>query len=276
MGRYSRALEVRVFGAMLALFTLAPAVRAQDSSQGATQVLPAIVVSPTTIPTPVDQVASSITVITAEDIQRQHLRTVPDALRAVPGLNVVQSGGPGGQTAVFIRGTNSNHVKVFVDGIDVGDTTTPNGAYDFAHLLTGDIAQIEVLRGPQSGLYGSDAIGGVISITTKKGEGPPKVTASFEAGSFKTFNQTVRAERLAGCLQLRLQRRAFPRRLGAGDAARPARSGRGAQQRQLRQLDLLDAARRGPVRQPRGQPDRPLHRSQTRLDRRRCCQFPSK
>ncbi len=177
---------------MLALFTLAPAVRAQDSSQGATQVLPAIVVSPTTIPTPVDQVASSITVITADDIQRQHLQTVPDALRAVPGLNVVQSGGPGGQTAVFIRGTNSNHVKVFVDGIDVGDTTTPNGAYDFAHLLTGDIAQIEVLRGPQSGLYGSDAIGGVISITTKKGEGPPKVTASFEAGSFKTFNQTAR------------------------------------------------------------------------------------
>jgi vitamin B12 transporter len=153
--------------------------------------LPTIVVSPTTIPTPSEQVASSVTVITAEDIQRDQRKTVADALTPVPGLNVVQTGGPGGQTSVFIRGTNSNHVKVMIDGIDVSDPSNPNGAFDFAHLLTGDIARIEVLRGPQSGLYGSDAIGGVISITTKKGEGPPKATATLDGGSFGTFNQAA-------------------------------------------------------------------------------------
>jgi vitamin B12 transporter len=151
--------------------------------------LPQIVVSPTTIPTPTEQIASSITVITGQEFERDHISTVSDALRIVPGLNVVQTGGPGGQTSVFIRGTNSNHVKVFIDGVDVSDPSTPNGAFDFAHLLTGDVERIEILRGPQSGLYGSDAIGGVISITTKKGEGPPKVKVSIEGGSFGTFNQ---------------------------------------------------------------------------------------
>jgi vitamin B12 transporter len=163
--------------------------RAQEAAQTVT--LPVIVVSPTTVPTPVDQVASSITVITGEDLKREQIRTIPDALRTVPGLNVVQTGGPGGQTALFMRGTNSNHVKVFIDGVDIGDPSTPNGAFDYAHLLTGDVERIEILRGPQSGLYGSDAIGGVISITTKKGEGPPKVSASLEGGSFGTFNQTA-------------------------------------------------------------------------------------
>jgi hypothetical protein len=118
-------------------------------------------------------------------------RSVPDVLNTVPGLNVVQTGGPGGQTSVFMRGTNSNHTKVLVDGIDVSDPSTPNGAFDFAHLLAADIQQLEVLRGPQSGLYGSDAIGGIISIVTQKGDGSPRATASIETGSFKTFNQTA-------------------------------------------------------------------------------------
>ncbi len=139
--------------------------------------------------TPSDQSASSTTVVTAADIDSRQLRTVPDALATVPGLNVVQSGGPGGQTSVFIRGTNSNHVKVLIDGIDASDPSNPNGSFDFGQLLTGDIERIEILRGPQSGLYGSDAIGGVISITTKSGNGPPKVTLSTEGGSFGTTNE---------------------------------------------------------------------------------------
>ena len=150
-----------------------------------------VVVSPTGIVMPASQVASSVTVITDKDIQTQQYRAVPEALNTVPGLNVVQTGGPGGQTSVFIRGTNSNHTKVLVDGIDVGDPSTPNGAFDYAHLLTADIQQLEVLRGPQSGLYGSDAIGGVISIVTQKGDGPARATAMIETGSFKAFNQSV-------------------------------------------------------------------------------------
>jgi vitamin B12 transporter len=157
-----------------------------------TVALPTIdVVSATTIPTQSSQLASSVTVITGADLMRDQRRTVPDALMAVPGLNVVQNGSPGTQTSVFIRGTNSNHVKVLVDGIDIGDSSTPSGAFDFGHLTTLDIDRIEILRGPQSGLYGADAIGGVISITTKKGEGPAKVTALIEGGSFGTFNQAA-------------------------------------------------------------------------------------
>jgi len=153
--------------------------------------LPGIIVSATGVPTPTNQVASSVTVVTAADIEREQRRTVPDVLSTVPGLNVVQAGGPGAQTSIFIRGTNSNHVKVLIDGIDVSDPSNPNRSFDFGQLLTADIERIEVLRGPQSGLYGADAIGGVISIFTKKGEGPPKVTGLVEGGSFGTFNQTA-------------------------------------------------------------------------------------
>ena len=154
-------------------------------------VLSTIVVSPTSVPTPEAQIASSVTVVTAQDIEREQRRTVPDILANVPGLNIVQSGGPGGQTSVFIRGTNSNQTKVLIDGIDVSDPSNPNRSFDFGQLLAADIERIEVLRGPQSGLYGSDAIGGVISIITKRGQGPAKVTALVEGGSFKTFNQVA-------------------------------------------------------------------------------------
>jgi vitamin B12 transporter len=116
----------------------------------------------------------------------------------VPGINVVQTGGPGGLTSIFMRGTNSNHVKVLIDGIDVSDPSNPNRSFDFGQLLANDLAQIEVLRGPQSGLYGADALGGVISFTTKKGEGPLKITGTMEAGSFGTFNQTSSASGSVG------------------------------------------------------------------------------
>jgi vitamin B12 transporter len=154
-------------------------------------VLPTIVVSPTGVPTPEAQVASSVTIVTAQDIEREQRRTVPDILANVPGLNIVQTGGAGGQTSIFIRGTNSNHTKVLIDGIDVSDPSNPNRSFDFGQLLAADIERIEVLRGPQSGLYGADAVGGVISIITKRGQGPAKVTALVEGGTFKTFNQTA-------------------------------------------------------------------------------------
>jgi vitamin B12 transporter len=152
-----------------------------------------VVVSPTALPTPSTEVASSVTVITSQEIEQQQRRTVPDVLRTVPGLNVVQNGGTGGLTSVFMRGTNSNHVKILIDGIDVSDPSNPARVFDLGHLSTADIERIEVLRGPQSGLYGADALGGVISIITKKGEGPPRVTALVEGGSFGTFNQAVGA-----------------------------------------------------------------------------------
>ena len=164
-----------------------PAATQSAAAQANTQ----LVVSPTGIATPAAHVANAITVVTAKDIATQQFRSVPDILAAIPGLNVVQTGGAGGQSSVFTRGTNANHTKILIDGIDVGDATNANGAFDFAHLLTSDIQQFEVLRGPQSGLYGSDAIGGVISVITRKGDGPARATASIETGTYQTFNQSA-------------------------------------------------------------------------------------
>jgi len=162
-----------------------------DEPAGADGPLDTLIVSATRLPTPEAQVASSVTVITAADIASQQLRTVTDVLKLVPGLNVIQSGGPGGVTSVFMRGTNSNHTKVFIDGIDVSDPSNSGATFDFGQLLASDIERIEVLRGPQSGLYGSDAIGGVISITTLAGKGPLNLSGSAEGGSFHTNNETV-------------------------------------------------------------------------------------
>jgi vitamin B12 transporter len=166
-------------------FTLSVAA---DNDPGDAELL-TVVVTATRIPTPQSQVASSISVVTAEDIASRQIRTLPDLLKEMPGLNVVQSGGPGGQTSVFMRGTNSNHTKVLIDGIDVSDPSSSNASFDFGQLLTADVDKVEVLRGPQSGLYGSDAIGGVINVITKSGSGPAQVSAGLEAGSFDTFNQ---------------------------------------------------------------------------------------
>jgi vitamin B12 transporter len=149
-----------------------------------------VIVTATRIPTPAIQIASSVTVVTADEIADRQIKTMPDLLRDVPGLNVIQSGGPGGQTSVFIRGTDSNHTKVFIDGIDVSDPSSPTSTFDLGQLLTQDIEKVEILRGPQSGLYGSDAIGGVINVITKSGSGPAQFSVSTEAGSFDTFNQS--------------------------------------------------------------------------------------
>jgi vitamin B12 transporter len=165
-----------------------PVAAAADGSSSVT--LPPLVVTPTRLPTPENEVGSSVTVITEEEIQRKQQRTLPDALKDVPGLNVFQNGGPGGVTSVFIRGANSNQTKVFIDGIDATDPAT--GTFNFEHILTWDIERVEVVRGPQSGLYGADAIGGVINIITKKGSGPAQFTGSLEGGSFGTLNQNAR------------------------------------------------------------------------------------
>ena len=166
-----------------------PASAADSNALAEPVALPTVVVTPTRLPTPESEVGSSITVITDEEIQRKQERTLPDALKDVPGLNVVQTGGPGGTTSVFIRGANSNQTKVFIDGIDATDPAT--GTFNFEHILTWDLERVEVVRGPQSGLYGADAIGGVINIITKKGSGPGQFAGSLEGGSFGTFNQNA-------------------------------------------------------------------------------------
>lgn len=150
------------------------------------QTAPAVIFSATRTATPAAQVASSVSVLTEEDIQRRHKNSVVELLRELPGVSIAANG-PIGQTArVFIRGADSRHTLVVVDGVTVNDPSDPSNAYDFAYLTPDNIARIEVLRGPQSTLYGADAIGGVIAITTKTGDGAPSYHATAEVGSHRS------------------------------------------------------------------------------------------
>jgi vitamin B12 transporter len=180
--------SVFLSSAALAALTISASAQSQNSL-----LVPQenVVVTATRIATPLNQVASSITVIDAADIDARQQRSLPDVLRDVPGLNLVQVGGQGGQTSIFMRGTNANHTKVLVDGIEASDPSNPSGAFDFGKFNSADIARVEVLRGPQSGLYGSDAIGGVVNVITKSGNGPLTLSATAEGGSFDTFNQSA-------------------------------------------------------------------------------------
>ena len=147
-----------------------------------------IVVSASQVPLEAKAVGSSVTVITADEIERKQARVVSDLLREVPGISVHRSGTVGAITSVRIRGNESGHTLVLVDGVKVNDPSGLLGSFDFGPLLTSDIERIEVLRGPQSGLYGSDAIGGVVNIITRRGRGPAAAHASVEGGSFGTVN----------------------------------------------------------------------------------------
>jgi len=132
-------------------------------------------------PTPTREVGSAVTIITREELERKQVRTVADALGSVPGVAVSRTGSYGGQTQVRIRGSEGNHTLVLIDGMEVNNPATESEFY-FSNLLTLDIERIEVLRGPQSALYGSDAIGGVVNIVTRRGEGRPKIRAFLEGG----------------------------------------------------------------------------------------------
>ncbi len=158
-----------------------------DETVSAVQTLEPVVVSATKTPVPLRQVTSAVEVLTEEDLRQRQVKTVLEALRLTQGTAVFQNGGPGGSASVRIRGGNSNQTLVFIDGAIVNDATS--GQFNFAHLTTDNIEKIEIVRGAQSTLWGADALGGVINITTKRGQGSPKAGAFFEYGSFNTLRE---------------------------------------------------------------------------------------
>ena len=151
------------------------------------RMLPETVVSANRVAVPSREVGSSVTVITGEEMEERQIRVVADALRDVPGVSVSRTGPRGGFTQVRIRGNEGNHTKVFIDGVEVND---PSGdvEFDFANLLAADIERVEIIRGPQSALWGSDAIGGVINVITKRGKSGMRASGYLEAGSFDTYS----------------------------------------------------------------------------------------
>ncbi len=146
-----------------------------------------VVVSASRLEEPARDVASSVTVISGDAMERSQHRRVSEALRDVPALDVVQTGPAGGHTSVFLRGANSEHTLVLIDGVEANDPIAAGRSFNFANLSADNIERIEVLRGPQSVLYGSDALGGVVNIITRRGKGDPKVVTTAEAGRFGTY-----------------------------------------------------------------------------------------
>lgn len=132
---------------------------------------------------------SAATVLTQQQLEDGQYRNASDALQQVPGLDVVQSGGPGGNTAIFIRGADSGQTLVMLDGIELNNPASTNRGFNMANLTLENIERVEIIRGPQSTIYGSDAMGGVINLISKKAEKGVHVNATSEAGSYSSFNQ---------------------------------------------------------------------------------------
>ncbi len=160
---------------------------AQEQGAAIVKRLDTMVVTATRTEQELRNIGSAMTVITAQDIAHRQLYTVADLLRTVPGVDVVQNGGIGRTTSVFIRGATSGQTLVLLNGIEMNDPSSPSSGFDFADLTVDDIERIEILRGPQSTLYGSDAIGGVINIITKKGQGKPRFSLLGEGGSYDSY-----------------------------------------------------------------------------------------
>ena len=149
-----------------------------------TVMLNPVVVTATRFPRSAAGVPAAVTVLRGVDLRAQGIHTVLEALRDVPGAAVVQTGSFGGQTSLFLRGGQSNYVKVLVDGVPVNQ---PGGSFDFANLTTDNVERIEVVRGPASVLYGSDAVTGVVQIFTRRGTGVSRAEASVRGGTYGTL-----------------------------------------------------------------------------------------
>ncbi len=161
-------MHLRLFPTLIPLtsFSLTPVYLSAQSSDTVT--LAPIVVTATRVPIAASAVAASVTVISGDALRARGITTVADALRLVPGASIVATGSFGGQTSLFVRGGESDYVKVLVDGVPQNQ---PGGFFDFAHLGTEDVDRIEIVRGPVSVLYGSDAVTGVVQVFTRSGAG---------------------------------------------------------------------------------------------------------
>jgi len=147
-----------------------------------------VVVTATRTPTQLDRIGgSSLTVITAEEIEAKGQLTVEEVLKGTPGLDVVANGGLGTSTSVFIRGADSKNTLILLDGVMFNDPSSPQRDANLANLTTDNIERIEIVRGPMSVLYGSNATAGVINIITRRGKGAPSFSLGGEAGSYGTW-----------------------------------------------------------------------------------------
>ena len=174
--------------ALAAALSAAPAL-AQDAAETTGDT---IVVTGVRAPSLLERLPSTLDVIDRAEIDLKNQNTLVEALAATPGLAVVQSGPAGSTASVFVRGTNSKHVLALYDGIRINDLAASNGAFNFGSDLVGDAGRIEIVRGPLSSLYGSDAVGGVINILPRQApESGSEVYGEASVGEFNTYRALV-------------------------------------------------------------------------------------
>jgi vitamin B12 transporter len=178
----------RLSAAVLGLAALAAGPAFADDTATTT---PELLITAGATPLPTKEVASSYTIITAEQIAAHQYSNLTEALHGTPGTNVVQSGGQGTVSSVFTRGMNSNHTLFLLNGQPIGDPSSSTGAFNLAYFTLENVERIEIVRGPQSALYGSQAIGGVVNIITKTGGGTPQTTMRMEAGTLGSLNTSA-------------------------------------------------------------------------------------
>jgi vitamin B12 transporter len=156
--------ELRIVGLLSTMLLLASPALADESATD----LETIVVTATRTPQPLDKTGTSMSVITADDLKTQQTVIVTDILAETPGLTVNRNGGAGQTTSVSIRGAETGQTLVLIDGVRINDPSSVDDQAILGDLLTNNIDRIEVLRGPQSTLYGSDAIGGVVNVAAMR------------------------------------------------------------------------------------------------------------
>jgi vitamin B12 transporter len=196
-----RAVVAAVAAAYL---TLSAAAQAQSPPAVTDTSLDEVVVVANRAPEPLSRIGSSVTVLNDTDIKQSQSTFTSDLLVQTPGVTLASNGGPGQPTSIFIRGAESDQTVVVIDGVVLNDPSQPGGGFDFQNLLIGDTSRIEILRGAQSTLYGSQAIGGVINIITAEPTTPFGGGASLEGGSHNTGYGTANLGGANGGLMWRI------------------------------------------------------------------------
>jgi vitamin B12 transporter len=189
----SVSLAALTAGAAIPAFALAETLPAGADVAAPVSPIDQVVVVANRTPEPLKKVGQSFTVLTLDQIRADQEQVVSDILARTPGVTMSRNGGVGGTTALNIRGANTDQTLVLIDGVKLNDPSAPGGGFNFADLIVTDISRIEVLRGPQSTLYGSQAIGGVVNIVTAAPTAALQGEASVEGGSYGTYSAKVAA-----------------------------------------------------------------------------------
>lgn len=177
------------------------------SAYDSAQPLQEIVVTALSTEEPLGDVTHDITVITRREIERKNVAFLPDLLRSLPDIQIAQNGGPGTQATLFLRGGSSNQVVVMVDGVKLNSPST--GSVDISGIAVDDIERIEILKGPQGALYGSEAMAGVVNIVTKRAREPLSLSLTAEGGAFGTWKGGGSLSGSSGIWDYRLTASAF-------------------------------------------------------------------